>query len=324
MRLVMAMLLPLVCITGCPEGPCAPAQKGAIGARCAEIVCPTAAHIDEHRSCVCADGSTVIAGACVPYKLADTFCGHAATPQPGGGCAPKKCGAGQALDLDHGLCLPEAAARATLLSQGSRNDDDTRRPSCLYGALVSHGATNQLSCAMGPLSCGRGQHFVHDHVDAGAGQTLSGTCNAPPPCGAGELFDDVSSSCVRVVRASPESFIVDVGAWARLALGADGAEGQNGFCAPVRATGSEGRFQIELTFPNNDVTQAAARLTQRPGTLPNASDAAERSLEQLIETLHYYGGTASAASVSLEISCIPPMAASPTLEIPKSDLDGGR
>jgi len=321
----MAMLLPLVCITGCPSGPCATPQKGAIGGRCVEIVCPTAAHLDDHSpaSCVCAEGSTVIAGACVPYKLADAFCGHAATAQPGGGCARKKCEPGQALDLDHGLCLPEAAGRATMVSASNRIDEEeTRRPSCLYGTLVSHGPTNQLSCAMGPMSCGRGQHFVRAGVDAGL--ALSGTCESPPPCGAGELFDDVASACVRVVREGQSSFIVDVGAWARLALGVDGAEGQNGFCAPVRATGAQGRFQIELTFPNNDVTQASARLNQRPGTLPNTSDAAERSLEQLVEALHYFGGTATAASVSLEVACTPPMAASPTLEVPKPDFDAGR
>ncbi len=325
MALAPAALLAVCSIAGCPSGPCAPAQKGALNGRCVELSCPKASHIDDaRRACVCADGSTEVAGACVPYRVADAFCGRAATSQPGGGCVRKKCGAGEALDLDHGLCLPEAAGRASLSrgASGREQDEDNRRASCLFGALVSHGLANQLSCAIGPLACGRGEHFVKTIVDAGS--AMSGTCEATPACGAGELFDEAGSSCTRVVHTSQGTFVVDVGAWARLVVGTDGGEGTAAFCAPVRATGAAGHFQLELSFQNNDVTQASGKLTPLPGTLPNAADGAERSLEQLIEVLRFYGGSASAAAVSLDVSCSPPMPASPTLETPKLDLDSGR
>jgi hypothetical protein len=262
-------------------------------------------------------------GACVPYKLADAFCGHAATPLPGGGCARKKCELGEALDMDHGLCVPEATTRATLAPRSiGDQEEDMRYARCLFGALVSHGTSTVLSCALGPLSCGRGEHFVHEAQSDAGPSPSSGTCEHAPACGAGEIFDELTSTCARVVHASQGTVIVDVGGWARLAIGNDGAEGTNAFCTPVRASAAQGRFQIELAFPNNDVTQASGRLTPRPGTLPNASDAAERSLEQLVEALRYYGGTASAASVSLEVSCSPPMAASPSLDVRDADAGG--
>jgi hypothetical protein len=311
-------LLPLLCILGCPSVPCAPADKGG---HCTTIVCPTGAHV-EKQSCVCVEGSTLVAGACVPFALADTFCGRAATPQPGGGCARKKCAAGEALELDHGLCIPESVVRSSM-SHGVLDAEDTRRPTCLFGVLVSHGPGTQLGCAMGPSSCPRGEHFVKAIVDAGS-PGLAGVCEPTPACGAGEVFDATFSKCARVVRESSGATVVDVGAWARLALGVDGAEGTDAFCAPVRATQARGRFQLELAFPDNDVTRASARLTPLPGTPLPASDAAEQSLQLLIQALRYYGGASSAASVSLEVGCNPGMAATPMLEVLKTVGDAGR
>ena len=49
--------------------------------------------------------------------------------------------------------------------------------------------------------------------------------------------------------------------------------------------------------------------------MPQAGDAAQLSLEQLMETLRFLGGTASAASVSLEVVCTPSITGTPTLEM---------
>lgn len=213
-----------------------------------------------------------------------------------------------------------------MLSHGTtRRDSDEnaqkRRGTCLYGELASR--SGELSCAMGPLSCARGERFVKASSDAGPKSELAGKCDALPPCDVGELYDETVSRCMRVVRNG----VVDVGTWARLAIGTDGAEGTNAFCAPVRLTGARARFQVQLTVRDNDVTQAAAQLTARPGTQPVASDAAERSIEQLTEILHDYGGSSLAASVSLDVSCTPANPATPTLDyVPNyaASYDAGR
>jgi hypothetical protein len=261
----------------------------------------------------CGDGATVIEGACVPYRTAEAFCGVAATPRAGGGCAQKTCAPGEALDLDHGLCLPEPSVFRTLLHGRPRDEDDTRRPTCRHGRLVS--IAGRVSCADGPLACGRGERW-REGVDGGAGR-----CEALPACGAGRLFDESTSKCTAVVRGRD----VDVGTWARLAIGTDGGEGTNAFCAPVRAamaapgaalTGSRARFQVRVAVPDNDVTQTSVRLVPRPGTSTAAADAAERSLEQLVQILHFYAGTSLAASASLDVSCNVSTGPEPTLEAP--------
>ncbi len=305
---ITSLALGLVALAGCPSGPCAPVEKGG---RCVDIACPSGAHVDGNtKICVCGEGAALVAGACVPFKTADAFCGHVASPQAGA-CLRKHCGVGEALDVDHGFCLPESTTRIALThAQHEREEETKMHAACTVGAMMHHHGT--LSCAVGPLSCGRGEAYVKA-ADAGAGDT--GTCWPAPTCGAGELYDAPRARCERVVRDGRNRIEVDVGSWARVALGADGAEGSNAFCAPVRATAAAGRFQIELSFRDNDITQASGRLVSRGGTMPQAGDAAQLSLEQLMEILRFLGGTASAASVSLEVVCTPSVAGIPTLEM---------
>src|ERR1700690_143585 len=127
--------------------------------------CPSAAAPDVKASVACPDGFTSMLGACIPYRVADTYCGRAATPQAGGACARKKCADGEALDVEHGLCLPESTA-LTLVNGRTRDDDVKRRVMCPYGVLTSHGS-NAVTCAAGPLSCRRGERFVKGDPDAG-------------------------------------------------------------------------------------------------------------------------------------------------------------
>lgn len=271
----------------------------------------------------------MVLGACVPFALADAFCGAAAKPTGGGGCARKTCGAHEALDVDHGLCLPEVAAARMLMHDAPRDEDPKRHASCFYGALVSR--AGQLACDVGPLACGGGERYAKNAPDAGVDASadapmadVAGRCEATPTCVAGEIFDEHAARCERVVRRG----VVDVGTWARLAVGVDGGEGSNALCAPVRATGGRGAFQIQIDVPDNDVTRATLELTARPGTPPQSADAAVRALERITGTFHFLAGigatSANAASISLDVSCSLPQPGRPTLDLAQDSLDAGR
>lgn len=258
----------------------------------------------------------IVQGACVSYRVADAFCGKTATPAPGGSCARKTCAPGEALDVDHGMCLPESTVLGQLVRGARREDDPKQRASCQWGVLTSR--NGQLACATGATSCGRGERWVKATPDAGISADFAGHCESDPPCPAGEIFDEVGGKCARVVRNGQ----VDLGTWARLSLGTDSAEGTNAFCSPVRVLGARARFDVQITVPDNDVTRASARLVS-VGAPPGTTDAAEHSLEELVQMLHFYGGTSLAASASLSVTCTPPANTSPTLEL-ASMSDGGK
>ncbi len=283
------------------------ARLAAISALCA---CTRGARFE---ATACGDGLTVILGACVPFRTADAFCGPAAKAEPGGGCARKLCGPGEALDTEHGLCVPESVVAASLAHGETPDPEDKRVPTCASGALATRGP--RPYCVEGTFACARGERFLKSTAgDAGSG---TGKCAAVPSCGMGDTFDEVTSTCVAIARGRGNSRLVDVGTFARLAAGTDGGEGANAFCAPVRAAGTgRPRFQIQIDVPDNDVTRASARVVARPPAATAQADAAERSMEDLVQILHFYGGTSLAASVSLEVTCSPPSKSEPTLEVP--------
>ena len=240
----------------------------------------------------------LLLGVCVSDEAADAFCGHAATPVSGGGCARHTCKPGEALELDSGVCLPASVTHGLL----THDPEDTRIAFCEGGVVERSSPTSDLTCASGASACRRGEHFVDAKGKKG--------CEALPPCGLGELFDEGVSRCVRVKKR-----VVDVGTWARLVLGPDGGEGTSAFCAPIRAASPQtSRFRLSLTFGNNDVTQLGAHLEALPPTTAAASDAAEKSLNGLTELLRFMGGETSAASVSLELVCTVPQVFPPILK----------
>jgi hypothetical protein len=263
----------------------------------------------------CGEGAVVLEGACVSYRVADAFCGKTAKPS-GGACARIACGPGEALDVEHGFCLPESTVFLAVNHGPAGFDETKRRATCAHGWLASHGSV--YTCAFGRLSCGRGERWEKGAADAGPPE-WAGKCVSQPACGVGEIFDEATEKCSKVLRNG----VVDVGSWARLAIGPDTAEGTNAFCAAVRQTGAKSRFQIEITVPDNDVTRASAKLSPRGPVPANTMDAAEHALEELVETLHFQGKAALAASVSLEVGCSPPPTAPPTLESVET-RDGGR
>jgi hypothetical protein len=214
--------------------------------------------------------------------------------------------------------LPDSAVVRLVTHQPPNEDDPKQRASCLYGALVSRG--NQLACDVGASACGSGERYVKAAPDAGQAD-VAGKCEATPPCAVGEIFGETTKQCEKIVRGK----IVDVGTWARLAIGVDGAEGTAGFCSPVRATQARGAFQIQISIPDNDVTQAVLKLTAKPQTPPQSADAAVKSLERLAKMLRFYAGTASAAAVTLDVFCTPNQPGRPALDLaPQDSLDAGR
>ena len=155
---------------------------------------------------------------------------------------------------------------------------------------------------------------------AGVRIELAGTCEPNESCGAGEAFDELAGRCERFVGSGN---VVDVGTWARVVLGSDSGEGSSSFCAPIRESGA-GRFQIQLVFADNDITRASGTLTPAPGTLPVAADAAQHAFQDLMAALRYLGGTASAATVSLDVVCRVSATSLPSLELVRSGEDAGR
>ena len=262
----------------------------------------------------CTEGFTVVLGACVPYELADAFCGRAARPEPGGGCATRACASRGGAQSKNGLCLPASIGRHLL----TQDPEDSRLATCASGRLQRSASAASLVCAVGARTCRPGERYLKAPIDAGVDareppEQAQGACEALPPCGAGELFDEVTAHCTRVKRA-----VVDVGTWARIALGPDGGEGSNAFCAPIRDTQPESRFRIGLAFPDNDISQLSARI--EAASPSSANDVGERSLAQLAKILRYLGGVSSAASVTLEVVCTAGAPLSPTLE----QADAGR
>ena len=307
-----AAILCAVTLAGCPGGTHCARVDGPAG-RCVAPVCPAGATARDGE-CNCGEGSTVVLWACVSHDLADAYCGADARVQPGGACAPKECEAGRALDVVSGLCLPASRTLAAMSPVAAAEPAPDQRARCSFGTLVAR--AGQATCLVGELSCGRGQVFERE-TDGGTPGPMGGRCRAAKPCGAGELFDEVSEQCVRIVRAGGTDHAVDVGAWARLALGIDGGEGTRSFCAPVRAALGEGTapvaFALRLSFPDNDVTQVSGRVVSQPAATV-VLDSAARSLDQLLETLRHLGGMATAGAVSLDISCSPPPVGIPSTE----------
>src|SRR5882757_888503 len=105
----------------------------------------------------CGDGMVVLEGACVSYRVASAFCGKTAKPA-NGGCARIACAPGESLDVEHGMCLPESTVYLGVNHAPAGYDETKRRATCAFGALSSRGST--YSCALGKLSCGRGERWV--------------------------------------------------------------------------------------------------------------------------------------------------------------------
>jgi hypothetical protein len=172
---------------------------------------------------------------------------------------------------------------------------------------------------------------ARDHaacVDAaaacGPGSRMNGRACAPErACPPGEVAS-THGVCTRVVFAGENGPIVDVAEWSRQVFGPDGGYGSSFLCGPLAlepwalTTMTDVRLtvalDIELAFPDNDVTQAHARVQGHDAVTGQpivGLDAVENVVKPLLSSLRALGGTARSAGVSSHVRCVLPLGPRP-------------
>ena len=239
----------------------------------------------------CGSARVALNGACVEPAVADRYCGKFST-FVAGACVPKPCPDGQVLDLGTGACLGARALREL----GARVHvvfEEGQTLGCHEGALLQVANGHPWCRELGPP----------EPLAAG-----------PGPCGAGEARDGLLGRCVRLVRDGA----VDVAAWTRAVLGANGGLATPELCGRISQdpsalglpSGGEAAtiLTAALVFPNNDVTQVHARTSaQDEGgrALPATSRAlVDEAIAARVDALRALGGVASAASVEVRVRCV--------------------
>jgi len=259
--------------------------------------------------CACAPGETLELGSCVPAAVGDAFCGPAARAGIDG-CTFRRCGGDDAVDIATGACVPRAAvARAGSFA-------------CAPGTVATPEG-GELSCLPADATCPRGTEFA------------SGRCVRRPVCPAGSLaFAGKAAAgrvvCVPVVSAGGRTTgeRVDVGAWAAIAIGVDGAEGSPDLCRPIAqrplAFGLAPdaslvvHVRVEISIPDEDVSRVRAAATARGeggARLPASGESVvSDAVGSALELLRGLGGEASTGVVAAEVRCVvgKPAAAHPS------------
>jgi hypothetical protein len=293
-------------LTAC-QPPATCPRAGSMGA--CEAACPAGARIESSKgpaaSCACVDG-VVLEGSCVTPATAAAFCGKAAGYQQGG-CVPKPCPNG-ALDDVTGTCESPSDLREI------GHAEDGENLGCDDGTVLLVDPSH-VRCVDEKASCPRGAAWTN------------GGCQPGPACPPGNLPGGLPDRgpCVPFLRTGTGSgtsggatVIVDVGTWARLALGPDGGEGTAALCSGVARrpwlfsalTGASPirvRAEVTLTFPDNDVTRVHERVAlwdlEHHALSEAATGALAQSARALVETLRSVGGLSSAASVTATVAC---------------------
>jgi hypothetical protein len=258
---------------------------GLVASAIAIAACASCAASQPPRAC--APGLAVLDGACVAPRDVAAYCG--------GSCAPVRCdGAGEAVDLQRRACVPALTVRA-IASRERSLPDDARLACRGDGVLVA--TDDRVVCLPRSSTCPRGAPWEEAHR----------ACVTPALCPPGSLRS--AAACIDVVR---EGRVVDVGRWARAALGDDGGPGSPRVCGPLAASpwifdvGSGGTrevaLSVELVFRDNDVTLVSSRVTGRD--VPAVGVAlADRTVASLLPALRALGGTTDAASVTTRVTC---------------------
>ena len=213
-------------------------------------------------------------GACVSPAIADATCG-ARRASTLAGCLPKPaCEPGRARDLTSGECLAHRESRAIATSVGVLVEDDTVLACENDGTLASGVADNAARLG----------------------------CLPPEPplleCPPGAVA--LAAACVPI---RPKNGPIDVVTWSRAVLG----DASSPLCtalqdspgALVVAASVENPVQLELSFPDNDITQVVVA-ARSPGVAQGELD---HAVAPLVEALRSLGGTANQAFVSLSVSC---------------------
>jgi hypothetical protein len=242
----------------------------------------------------------------VPPAVADAYCGAAARATESG-CVARTCSAGEEIDVSTGACGP---ASGSLASSSVCGDG---------GAPVFSGG--HPGCVPSAATCPRGTARIPHH---GSSCARLATC---PPGSLAETFgalDAGTTLCRAIVTAGVRDGLarVDVGAWAAIALGADGGPGSDDLCAPLLLRpdafalpeGTPGAIAIRIVVssPDEDLTRVHARveaaLSSEAGDRPLSPEAAslvELSVATMLEPLRSLGGEASTAALELNVTCSP-------------------
>ena len=275
-------------------------------------VCPHDAARGKDGRCACAHGLATIDGACVADDGARAYCGAGSTWN-GERCVTRACALGEARDTASGACVVARTLREMAVRDHLMLDPD-QRLGChdQFTLVVSAG---HPACLPESLACPRGA------------VRKDGACAPELACDAGEIRD--ARACAPLVSngSARDPTLVDVSRWSAAAFGPDGGDGAIDLCAPLaespRAFGVGPaaklgvRIEIELNFPDNDVTQVTTKVntTEAAADRPLPSDGAAlatRSVVSLVALLRALGGTSSAASLSTRVICaidggLPPM-----------------
>jgi hypothetical protein len=295
---------------GAASGAGCRAREACLGAACS-AACPRDSSPGGDGRCACDRGDVLVLGACVPPTVADGYCGQAAKVGADGRCAFPTCRGSEVADVDTGCTGVGAATR------GGR--------SCAGGSLVLEGG--RFACVPSDAACPPGSRAAQQapkRGDGGASRPTS--CEYSLACPAGSLPE--GRGCRPIVSRARgfgegtrtgggASTVVDVGAWAALVLGYDGAQGSADLCRPLQAhpslfdlnpgDSSTVAVRVVLSFPGQDMSGAYASVTVRAidaRVLQSvAAGLATRATAALIEPLRGLGGQASSSRVEVEVRC---------------------
>ncbi len=258
--------------------------------------------------CAACSGSRPRDDAPFPTRETTASCGGGARPATRGGCEPIPCAPGEAIDYGLGTCVSVKALREIAEHQGTTLYDDEEL-TCPDDQRLLVSGTAAL-CVPAEVTCLRGMRWV----------TAARACLPWGPCERGAMRDPPRGSCVRVVTARSgdgTSDVVDIGTWSRLAFGSDGGAGSSTLCnALARDPNALGlavqgsatlHVEIDLSFPDNDVSQVTvrARATSESGSA-NASaavNALDAAVLPIVQHLGALGGTSSAAAMRTSVRC---------------------
>jgi len=230
-----------------------------------------------------------VLGACVPPPVADAYCGRAGRASSRG-CAFVACGPEEAVDLDVG-CVPIVSLA------------HTGAAACSPGASLVVAASIP-ACVPPDVACPRGS------------RSQGATCARPAQCPPGTLaVRDVCHPVVLRRQGGGGTPIVDVGAWAALALGLDGGLGAADLCRPLQAHPAafgldRGEtlavdLHVAITVPDEDMTRVLSdvRVTAAHPLPPAAAPVAASAVATLLEALRGLGGESSATRVETLVTC---------------------
>gem|GEM_PF-1833797 len=282
-----------------------------VGLACAGCAKPAVVARDAPRAC--AEG-TLVLGVCLSPAEAKRLCAPDAAR--GRGCEALACAAEDVVDLDHGRCAGAREARALAeRSEIPLGGDESLGCAAADRLVVIGGA---LLCLPRAAMCPRGARWRRDR------------CEEAPSCGAGAIAASAAApggpTPARCAALVDRDGVVDVAAWARAAFGPDGGVGSPDVCGPIGrsaaplaspAPGGLVLLTIDLTFPDNDVRGATARVRSRiAGALDDAppssvDNVAAESVASLLVPLRRVEGSASAAFVTMSVRCALPAATRP-------------